>query len=186
MTSAAMVNNNQCVVLIVTSDSAGDKLKLAAYRSATQENLFVAAVMLVERSEHASNYALDEDGDEIVTAIYRHQRMRGAGIGTTEGDSDLMVPRLKTDEEDEIEIEFGNLRDDVDVENEAPEVSNFAPEHEQAFDDADVDYTFTITDEHSGLSEPEDLPDRDGDSDYTPVVALISRLNTSNVWVSAN
>ena len=173
-------NGNQCVVLIVTSDSAGDKLKLAAYRSSTKENLFVAAVMLVEKSEHASNYELDDDGDEIVTAIYRHQRMRGAGIGTTEGDPDLMVPRLKTDEEDEVEIEFGNLRDDVDVENEAPEVSNFAPEHEQAFDDSDVEYTFTIKDDHSGLSEPEDLPDNDGDSDYTPVVALISRLNTSN------
>ena len=173
-------NGNQCVILTVTSDSAGDKLKLAAYRSSTKENLFVAAVMLVEQGDHASNYALDEDGDEIVTAIYRHQRMRGAGIGTTEGDPVLMVPRLKTDEEDEVEIEFGNLRDDVDVENEAPEVSNFAPEHESAFDDADVDYTFTITDDHSGLSEPEDLPDNDGDSNYTPVVALVSRLNTSN------
>ena len=171
---------NQCVVLIVTSDSAGDKLKLAAYRSATQENLFVAAVMLVEKSEHASNYELDDDGDEIVTAIHRHQRMRGDAIGSTDGDPKLMVPRLKTDEEDEVEIDFGNLRDDVDVENEAPEVSNFAPEHEQAFEDSDVEYTFTITDDHSGLSEPEDLPDNDGDSDYTPVVALISRLNTSN------
>ena len=175
-------NGNQCVILIVTSDSAGDKLKLAAYRSSTQENLFVAAIMLVEQDDHASNYALDEDGDEIVTAIYRHQRMRGAAIGSTDGDPDLMVPRLKTDEEDEVEIEFGNLRDDVEVENEAPEVSNFAPEHESAFDDADVDYTFTITDDHSGLSEPEDLPDRDGDADYTPVVALISQLNTSNGW----
>ncbi|MCE2426394.1 MAG: hypothetical protein J4F45_15100, partial [Pseudomonadales bacterium] len=168
-------NGNQCVVLTVTSDSADDKLKLAAYRSSTQENLFVAAVMLVEKDDHASNYALDDEGDEIVTGIHRHQRVRGAKIGTTQGDSDLMVPRLRTDEEDEVEIEFGNLRDDVEVENEAPEVSNFAPEHERAFDDADVDYTFTITDDHSGLPEPEDLPDNDGDSDYTPVVALISK-----------
>ena len=42
-------------------------------------------------------------------------------------------PRLQVGEEDEIEIEFGNLRGDVDVENEAPEISNFAPEHESAF-----------------------------------------------------
>ena len=85
------------------------------------------------------------------------------------------VPALKVDEEDEVEIEFGNLRDTVEVENEAPEVSNFAPEHERAFDDADVDYTFTVTDDNSGLPEPEDLPDTDGDENYTPVVALISK-----------
>ena len=63
---------------------------------------------------------------------------------------------------------------DIDVENEAPEITNFAPEHEAAFDDSDVDYTFTVTDSHSGLPEPEDLEDNDGDENYTPVVALIS------------
>ena len=41
--------------------------------------------------------------------------------------------------------------------------------------DADVEYTFTVTDSHSGLPEPEDLPDVDGDDEYTPVVALISK-----------
>ena len=40
-----------------------------------------------------------------------------------------------------------------------PEISNFAPEHEAAFDDADVEYTFTVTDANSGMPEPEDLPD---------------------------
>ena len=69
----------------------------------------------------------------------------------------------------------GNLRGDVDVENEAPEISNFAPEHESAFDDPDVEYTFTVTDSHSGLPEPEDLPDADGDDAYMPAVALISK-----------
>ena len=70
------------------------------------------------------------------------------------------VPALKADEEDEIEIEFGNLRSSLDVENEAPEITNFSPEHERAFDDADVEYTFSVTDAHSGLPEAEDLPDR--------------------------
>ena len=145
-------NGNQCVIVDVNSDSADDSLKLQAYRSADDENTFVAALMLVELSSDST------PGD---AAVYKHN---GGGVAA-----------LKVDEEDEVEVEFGNLRDTIDVENEAPEVSNFAPEHERAFDDADVDYTFTITDSHSGLPEPEDLPDNDGDADYTPVVALISK-----------
>ena len=110
---------------------------------------------------------VDGDATDIKTSanvdipVYKH------GDGT--------VPRLQVDEEDEIEVEFGNLRGDIDVENEAPEISNFAPEHESAFDDPDVEYTFTVTDSHSGLPEPEDLPDPDGDDSYMPVVALISK-----------
>ena len=145
-------NGNQCVVIDVNSDSADTSIKLEAYRSATQENKFIAALMLVEK---------DEDATDSASAEYRH--------------SDGSVARLKVDEEDEIEIEFYNLRGSVDVENESPEISNFAPEHEAAFDDADVDYTFTVTDGLSGLPEPEDLPDTDMDADYTAVVALISR-----------
>ena len=144
-------NGNQCVVIDVNSDSADTSIKLEAYRSATQENKFVAALMLVELTENAT------DSD---SPAYAH--------------SDGSVARIKVDEEDEIEIEFGNLRGSLDVENEDPEISNFAPDHEAAFDDADVDYTFTVTDSNSGMPEPEDLPDGDGDADYTPVVALIS------------
>ena len=150
-------NGNQCVVVNVNSDSADDSLKLQAYRMDTpgavsNENKFVAAVKLVE---------LDTDATPGDAAVYKH--------------TDGTVPALKVDEEDEIEIEFGNLRSSIDVENEAPEIDNFSPVHEMAFDDADVDYAFTITDEHSGLPEPEDLPDNDGNADYTPVVALISQ-----------
>ena len=144
-------NGNQCVVIDVNSDSADTSIKLEAYRSGSQENKFVAALMLVELSEHAT------DSD---SPAYAH--------------SDGSVARIKVDEEDEIEIKFGNLRGSIDIENEDPEISNFAPEHEAAFDDADVEYTFTVTDSNSGMPEPEDLPDGDGDADYTPVVALIS------------
>ena len=145
-------NNNQCVVITVNSDSGDDSISLAAYRSASVENKFVAAVMLVE---------LDGDATDSDGAVYKH--------------SDYGVPRLKVDEEDEIEIEFGNLRSSIDVENEPPEIDNFSPADGTAFDDADVEYAFTVTDAHSGLPEPEDLPDMDGDDAYTPVVALISR-----------
>ena len=157
-------SGNECVIINLNSDSADDTLQVKAYRmdtpagAASNENKFVAAVMLVE---------LDGDATDIKTSanvdipVYKH------GDGT--------VARLQVDEEDEIEVEFGNLRGDIDVENEAPEIGNFAPEHESAFDDPDVDYTFTVTDSHSGLPEPEDLPDPDGDDSYMPVVALISK-----------
>ncbi|MCY4580482.1 MAG: cadherin domain-containing protein, partial [Chloroflexi bacterium] len=137
---ASCGNGNQCVVINVNSDSADDSIKLEAYRvdtpagSASKENHYVAALMLVELSSDAT------PGTDAVFA--------GVGGG---------VAALKVDEEDEVEVEFGNLRDTIDVENEAPEVSNFAPEHERAFDDPDVDYTFTVTDDNSGLPEPEDL-----------------------------
>ena len=168
-------NGNQCVVVNVNSDSADDTLKLEAYRMNTpagavsNENKFVAAFMLVEVDDDATNVK-DSLGNDIPQ--YKH------GTG---------VPRLKVDEEDEIEIEFGNLRSSIDVENEPPEIDNFSPAHEMAFDDADVDYAFTITDAHSGLPEPQDLPDLDGDDEYMPVVALISRtqcethLNTATI-----
>ena len=157
-------SGNECVVISVNSDSADDTLKLQAYRmdtpagAASNENKFVAAVMLVELDGEATNV---KDASKNDIPVYAH--------------TDGSVARLQVDEEDEIEIEFGNLRGDVDVENEAPEISNFAPEHEAAFDDADVDYTFTVTDTHSGLPEPEDLPDADGDDAYMPAVALISK-----------
>ena len=157
-------SGNECVIISLNSDSAGDTLKVQAYRmdtpagAASNENKFVAAVMLVE---------LDGDATDIKTSTKDDIPVYAHGDGS--------VPRLQVDEEDEIEIEFYNLRGDIEVENEAPEISNFAPEHESAFDDPDVEYTFTVTDSHSGLPEPEDLPDADGDDAYMPAVALISK-----------
>ena len=165
--SGACAYGNQCVVLTIKSDSADDELRVAAYRSATDEDKFLAAIRLVELQKDASTYALDDDGKEVKTPIYQHVR---DGVAVKGGG----VPALRVDEEDEIEVEFGNLRSSLDVENDAPEITNFSPEHERAFDDADVEYTFSVTDAHSGLPEAEDLPDRDGDEDYMPVVALIS------------
>ena len=95
-------NGNQCVVIDVNSDSADTSIKLQAYRINSQENKFVAALMLVELSENAT------DSD---TPAYAH--------------SDGSVARLKVDEEDEVKIKFGNLRGSIDVENEDPEISNF-------------------------------------------------------------
>ena len=118
-------SGNECVIISLNSDSADDTLKVQAYRmdtpagAASNENKFVAAVMLVELDGAATDVK-DSGNNDI--PVYKH--------------TDGSVPRLQVDEEDEIEIEFYNLRGDIEVENEAPEISNFAPEHESAFDDA--------------------------------------------------
>ena len=84
-----------------------------------------------------------------------------------------LVQVLQVGEDDEVEIEFDNLRGSVDVENGPPEFTYFQPDHGSTFDDQDVDFYITVQDAESGLPEPEDLPDRDGDHDYTPVAALV-------------
>ena len=158
-------NGNQCVFLGLEADSSDDKVRLEAYRSSTKENLFIAAVRLVERG--------DDGTDAAVTPVYQHD--------------DGSVARLFVDEEDSVEIRLieKNEKGDafeaskvapitVEVENEEPEFNNFMPEHESAFDDGDVDYTFTVTDTVSGIPEPEDLPDGNGDADYMPLVALMT------------
>ena len=154
-------NGNQCVYIDVESDSAGNELRLAAYRSATQENRFVTAVMLVEDDP-------TDDGDGSA----------GDRNDPVYKDASGGVVRLEADEEDEIIFRLvGSTAPPItiDVENELPEFNNFMPEHEAAFDDGDVEYTFTVTDPVSGIPEPEDLADdTNGDRDYMPLVALIS------------
>ena len=92
---------------------------------------------------------------------------------------------LQVDEEDEIEIEFGNLRSSIDVENEAPEIDNFSPAHEMAFDDADVDYAFsdqlTPTPACRSLRTCRTWTATHA---YTPVVALISSANSARRTVA--
>lgn len=147
-------NGNQCVFIDVEADSAYNKMKLIAYRSGKQENLFLAAVKIVE----------DNSTDESGKAIYK--------------DTSGGVAMLEADEEDAIIFRLADSKVppvEIDVENEAPEFSYFTPKHESAFDDGEVDYVITIMETYSGIPEPEDLPDNDGDEDYMPLVALISR-----------
>ena len=153
---------NRCVVVKVEGDSSDDILQLKAYRSSAQENRFVAAVMPVSG-----------EGNMVETVVGKNST--GAENPPIYKHIDGTVARLKVDEEDKIKIEFNNVRASVDVENEVPEIDNFLPAHEAATDDSDVDYTFTVTDDISGMPEVEDLPDNDGDDDYISVVALVSR-----------
>ncbi|MYE54283.1 MAG: hypothetical protein F4X34_03690, partial [Chloroflexi bacterium] len=159
--TVANQNNNQCVYIDVESDSAGNELRLAAYRSSSKENMFVAAVMVVENDP--TDDGDGEDGDRG-DPVYK--------------DASGGVVRLEADEEDEVNFRLvGSTAPpiNIEIENELPEFNNFMPEHEAAFDDGDVEYTFTVIDSVSGIPEPEDLADdTDGDKDYMPLVALIS------------
>ena len=151
-------NGNQCVVLTLEGDDSDDVLKVMAYRSDDADNLFIAAVMPVQNTNEATT------GNN---AVYKH--------------SDGSVPRIKVDEEDTLIIKFGNLRDRIRIDNEAPEFSDFLPEHEDSIDDDEVKYTFTVRDDISGIPEPEDLPDADGDDNYMAVVALVNSQQCHNV-----
>lgn len=151
-------SGNQCVVVELEGDDSDDILKVMAYRNNAKDNLFVAAVMPVQNASMAT------PGD---AAVYKH--------------TDGSVPRIRVDEEDTLRIKFGNLRDSVTIDNEAPEFSNFLPEHEASTDDDEVQYTFTVTDAISGIPDPEDLPDVDGDDSYMAVAALVNTRQCHNV-----
>ena len=151
-------NNNQCVIIELEGDDSDDVLKVMAYRNKLKDNLFVTAVMPVQNASMAT------PGD---AAVYRH--------------TDGSVPRIRVDEEDNLRIKFGNLRDTVRIDNEAPEFSDFLPEHEDSIDDDEVKYTFTVKDDISGIPDPEDLPDVDGDDAYMPVAALVNTQQCHNV-----
>ena len=151
-------NGNQCVVIELEGDDSDDILNVMAYRNSDKDNLFVAAVMPVQSAN---------DATPGTAPVYRH--------------ADGGVPRIKVDEEDTLRVKFGNLRDSVTIDNEAPEFSNFLPEHEASIDDDEVQYTFTVTDAISGIPEPEDLPDNDGDDAYMAVAALVNTQQCHNV-----
>ncbi len=151
-------NGNQCVVIELEGDDSDDILNVMAYRNSGKDNLFVAAVMPVQSANMAT---------AGTAPVYRH--------------ADGSVPRIRVDEEDTLRIKFGNLRDSVTIDNEAPEFSNFLPEHEASTDDDEVQYTFTVTDAISGIPDPEDLPDVDGDDSYMAVAALVNTRQCHNV-----
>ena len=140
-----------CVRLHVEADGSEDEQELVAMRTGAQGHKYVAAVKLVET---------EAEGGETTEVIGEDGTAR-------------LVQVLQVGEDDEVEIEFDNLRGSVDVENGPPEFTYFQPDHGSTFDDQDVDFYITVQDAESGLPEPEDLPDRDGDHDYTPVAALV-------------
>ena len=140
-----------CVRIRLESDEAEAVQELEAIRSGERGIRYVAGVMLV-----------GAEGDTDV-------RVNITGFGGRVRQVNL----LEVDEEDEVEIIFGRLRSVVDVENEPPEFDDLEFEQDLDFERVDVEFTFDVTDAHSGMPEPEDLPDLDEDQDYMPVTALV-------------
>ena len=78
-------SGNECVVISLNSDSADDTLKLQAYRmdtpagAASNENKFVAAVMLVELDGHATD--IKTSSGRRYSCVHARGRQRGAPAG---------------------------------------------------------------------------------------------------------
>ena len=133
-----------CVRLHVEADGSEDEQELVAMRTGAPGYKFVAAVKLVES---------EAEGGETIEVIGEDGTAR-------------LVQVLQLGEDDEVEIEFGNLRGSVDVENEPPEIRDFVLDPGRDFDDeearfVEVEVTFSITDTDSHFPEPEDVPDID-------------------------
>ena len=148
---------NDCVFLSIESSNAGAEQKLTAMRSAAQGALFVTAVKLVET---------EESSGETVT------------ITGSDG-AEHPIELLKVEAEDHARVKFGNLRLSIAVENEPPVFASFGytrqeieEEDGSAPEEMEVDFVFEVNDSLSGIPQPEDLPDTDGDDDYISVVAL--------------
>ena len=147
-------SGNDCVILSVESDNTNSEQELVAMRSATQGELFVTAVKLVE-SEAA--------GGETATIT--------GGDGT-----ERSIDLIEVAEEDIVRISFDQLRVSISVENEPPTFADFDYTHRQVDGDEEeleFEFVFEVKDSGSGIPQPEDLPDEDGDRNYMPVVALV-------------
>ncbi len=140
-----------CVSVKVNSREAEDEQSLKAMRIGERGIEFVAAVKFAES---------ESDGGETAEIVGGNGEVR-------------QVPVLVVSEEDAVTISFDNLRGSVDVENSPPEFEDV--EYVQNLDSpwAEVIFDLQVTDDDSGMPEPEDFPDIDGDHDYTPVAALI-------------
>ena len=140
-----------CIAIKLESDEIGEEQHVKAMRSGLHGDEFIAALKLVD-SESEVGETVDVTGAD--------GKVRQAYVFAVE-------------EEDEVAIAFDNLRSSVDVENEPPEFGEVAYQQELTFGRVDIEFSFEVTDENSRLSEPEDLPDTDGDGDYTPVAGLV-------------
>ena len=140
-----------CIRIRLESDEAEAVQELEAIRSGERGIRYVAGVMPV-----------GAEGDTDV-------RVNITGFGGRVRQVNL----LEVDEQDEVEIIFGRLRSVVDVENEPPEFDDLEFGQGLDFERVDVKFTFDVTDAHSGMPRPEDLPDLDEDQNYMPVTALV-------------
>ncbi len=140
-----------CIRLMLGAEESGSGLEVEARRTGARGIRYVAAVRLVENEP--------PDGEVFL-------------IVGADGEG-YIVPVMVVNDEDEVEIEYGNLRDTVEVENEPPVIRELVFEQDLDSQWVDVEFGFEVADTYSGMPEPEDLPDTDRDEDYTPVTGLV-------------
>jgi len=108
------------------------------------------------------------------------------GSGTFVGDNRF---KIKSNKDDTLEITISpsgtNTIDvarshSIGIENSKPKIKGVSPDSGDVVDDTDVDIEYTITDKDSGIPEPEDMPDTDGDDEYSATVVLVSDVQCTD------
>ena len=113
------------------------------------------------------------------------------GSGTFVGDNRF---KIKSNKDDTLEITISpsgtNTIDvarshSIGIENSKPKIKGVSPDSGDVVDDTDVDIEYTITDKDSGIPEPEDMPDTDGDEEYSATVVLVSDVQCTETELDA-
>lgn len=140
-----------CITISLESDEAEDTKVVKARRFGETGQRYVAAVKLVD-----------------------NQASSGDAVEITGADGEVRsVHLLSVEDVDEVRIEYEGLRVYVAVENGQPEFSDLEIEHNPEAERVEAELTFEVTDAHSGLPEPEDLPDFDRDGRYMPATLIL-------------
>ena len=98
--------------------------------------------------------------------------------------SNLTGPCLGVEDEDEVTIISGSVIAVIDVESEVPDFGELTPEHEDVFDSRNVEFNIDVTDDDSGIPEPDD-GFGDADDEYFAVQFLISDGQCTDAEVDA-
>ena len=102
--------------------------------------------------------------------------------------------KIKSNKDDTLEISISpsgtNTIDvarthTIEIENSNPKIKGVSPDDGDVVDDTDVDIEYTITDKDSGIPEPEDMPDTDGDDEYSATVVLVSDVQCTEAELDA-
>lgn len=104
----------------------------------------------------------------------------GVLLGPSEATPDSAAP-LATDDDDEIKTTYGFSSFTFDLEDEGPDIDNFEPDDGDVVDDSSIDVSLEITDDDSGLSDPDDF-----DTNHTNMAILIANVQCREELDSVN
>lgn len=135
----------------------------------------VTAVVSSEETEEELFIFLDETGAStgvftgsfVVSDAATTASTQGSPISATASPR----PEIEADDEDELDIVFGPSITSVGIENDAPDIDNLYPGQDAVVPDRNVDFTVEITDEDSGIPDPDS-----DDEGYIAVFFLVSNV----------